>query len=64
MNTKCHEFFSCKREKECPYYKFEGVEKCWEVESSLTPFVPAEEKDKIVFCKNCLYYQHMNKSKD
>ena len=64
MSSKCHEFFDCKRERDCPYFKYEGDKKCWETDASTTPFVPAEKEDKIVFCMNCLYYQHMNKTRD
>jgi len=63
MSIKCHEFFGCKRE-ECPFLKYDGKKNCWEVEVSLTPHVPAEEEEKVIFCKNCLYYQHMQKIKE
>ena len=69
MAIKCHEFFACKREVECPFYTDETGRNCWEVEVALTPFVGAgeedfREEDKIVHCKNCLYYQHVHKIKD
>lgn len=64
MSIKCHEFFGCRRIHKCPYYKYEGEKICWETENDLTPFVPAGDENKIVYCKNCLYYQHVNKIVD
>ena len=47
---------------------FEEGEKrnCWDVEPTLTPCIDTfensiEMNDKIFFCKNCLFYEHVNK---
>ncbi len=66
MTIKCHEFFGCKRKQKCPYFTSGEERHCWEVELALTPFYASEqvvinEEHKIVFCENCLYYQHMQK---
>ena len=66
MTVKCYEFFGCK-ELECPILKEVGGNKCWEVEPARTICIskstsPATVKDKLVFCRNCLYYEHMNKN--
>ena len=61
MTIKCYEFFKCERVNECPFYRYEGKRNCWEVDASLTPFVETGKEDKIVFCENCLYYQHVHK---
>ena len=65
MTVKCHEFFGCKK-SECGMFN-ENVEKnCWELEPALTPCIASNSKplkieDKLVFCKNCLYYEYANK---
>ena len=61
MDIKCYEFFGCKKQDGIMFK--EGEERnCWEVEATLTNCTDLSEKpinwkDKIVFCKNCLFYQ-------
>lgn len=68
MTIKCYTFFGCKKQKCVIREEGEG-EKCWEVEPSLTPCTNMfmenlEMKDKLVYCKNCLFYEHVNKAGD
>jgi hypothetical protein len=65
MTVKCYEFFGCKK-LECAMFNGDGESNCWELEPALTPCIannskPVDLEDKIVFCKNCLYYEHVNK---
>ena len=66
MTIKCHEYFGCKHSG-CVMFNENEERNCWELESHLTPctdtFVgPLKIEDKKVFCKNCLYYEHITKS--
>ena len=65
MTIKCHEFFGCTKQG-CAMFEEGETRNCWEVEPELTPCLhmaggSVEKEEKIVFCKNCLYYQHINK---
>ena len=69
MDMKCHEFFGCKK-TECIMFE-EGENRfCWEIDPSLTPCIKhaveglLEMKNKLNYCKNCLYYEHTNKTED
>jgi len=68
MTIKCHEFFSCKKSN-CIMFGEEEDRYCWEVEPALTPCINhiteglLEMKNKLDFCENCLYYEHMNKNR-
>jgi len=69
MVIKCFEFFNCKKKDTCPYFTSGEERNCWEVEIALTPFIKFgagihKEEDKIIFCQNCLYYQHAQNNKD
>jgi hypothetical protein len=64
MTIKCHEYFGCKK-KECAIFNGKEDENCWELEPSSTPCIDSISKlisveEKLVFCKNCLYYEHVN----
>ncbi len=67
METKCHDFFECTKQN-CAMFKNEE-KSCWEIEPELTlctsVFVRGEVKlkNKLVFCKNRLFYQLANVSK-
>ena len=67
MDIKCHEFFGCNK-KECPIFNEEEERNCWDIEPALTPCTEdvygkaIKMEDKIVFCRNCLFYEHVNKS--
>ena len=66
MLTKCHDFFGCEKH-ECVMFEEDKERNCWDVEPSLTPCTGTFEnsikmEDKIVFCKNCLFYEHINKT--
>jgi len=68
MPVKCYEYFGCK-ELECPIYKEKDGRNCWEVEPAMTICIsknasPESVSDKLVYCKNCLYYEHIHKDKD
>ena len=66
MDIKCHDFLECDKQG-CIMFK-EGEERnCWDVEPDLTLCSDMFEKsvklkDKIIFCKNCLFYEHVNKT--
>ena len=67
MTIKCHEFFGCKSKHQCPMSKENDERNCWEVEPAETPCTNMLEnlvkmEEKMVFCKNCLFYEHMNKT--
>ena len=67
LPIKCHEFFRC-RKSNCVMFSEEEKRNCWEVKSALTSGVEFSEnsigkEDKILFCKNCLYYEHVQKNK-
>ena len=64
MTVKCHEFFNCKRTKECPYFSTTQEKYCWEVPSEQTPFIALgsgelQDGEKEIVCQNCLYYKHI-----
>lgn len=66
MTIKCYEFFGCKKQ-ECIIFKEQEERNCWEIDPALTPCTDIFEesmqtKDKIVFCKHCLFYEHVNKT--
>jgi hypothetical protein len=69
MFVKCHEFFGCKKKSECIMSNEEEKRNCWEIEPALSLCLnhatkgSLEIKDKLLFCKNCLYYEHINKTK-
>jgi hypothetical protein len=68
MRTKCHEFFGCKK-SECAIFNGNAEDNCWELEPELTPCIdmssgPIKLEEKIVFCKNCLYYEHRHKTEE
>ncbi|MDF1577603.1 MAG: hypothetical protein P1P81_04060 [Desulfobulbales bacterium] len=66
MVDKCYDFFDC-RKTECPMF-IEGEERnCWDVPDTSCLLVEDGESleidgDQKFFCKNCLYYEHVNKS--
>jgi len=66
MTIKCYDFFGCTKPG-CIMIK-DGVEKnCWDIEPELTPCTDMfgdsiKMEDKIVFCQNCLFYEHVNKA--
>jgi hypothetical protein len=66
MSIDCHEFFGCKKRK-CAKFK-EGEERnCWDIDPTLTPCTDMlgesiKMEDKIIFCKNCLFYEHATKT--
>jgi hypothetical protein len=69
MSIKCYDFFGCKKKETCPYYATGEERNCWEVELHLTPFLEFSSEilgteDKLNFCKNCLYYEHVQKIND
>ena len=64
MAIKCHDFFSCKK-PECIMFNAGEERNCWEIEPALTPCAELfsdsiNMADKIIFCKNCLYFEHIN----
>ena len=65
---KCYKFFGCK-ELECPMHQEEGDgNNCWEVKPARTLCInkqaePSSLEEKQVYCKFCLFYEYMNKSK-
>ncbi|MBU0480326.1 MAG: hypothetical protein KKG47_04420 [Proteobacteria bacterium] len=65
MTVKCHDFFGCKEER-CIMFT-EEEKSCWEVDPVLTPCIaksaePINMENKIVFCKNCLYFLYLHKN--
>ena len=66
MSTKCYDLFGCKKQ-ECIMFDEGEKRDCWDVEPTLTPCTKIfkdsiKMQDKIVFCKNCLFYELVNKS--
>ena len=66
MSSKCHDYLGCK-ETECLMFNDEEKRNCWDIDPTLTPCTdtvlgPLRMEDKIVFCRNCLFYGHVNKS--
>jgi len=64
--VKCHEYFQC-RKGSCVMFGKEKNKKCWEAENALTCCLGIDENsisesDRIYFCRNCLYYQHMHEN--
>jgi hypothetical protein len=50
-------------------FREEEQRNCWEVKSTLTSCFEFGEnlnvkEEKILFCKNCLYYEHVQKQKN
>ena len=65
MTIKCHDYFGCKHSG-CIMLNDSEERNCWDIEPSLTPCTDKfmgylKIEDKKVFCKNCLYYEHINK---
>jgi hypothetical protein len=61
--VKCHEYFRCRKDR-CVMFGKEEKRNCWEVENALTCCLGVgedsiKESDRIYFCRNCLYYQHI-----
>ena len=58
---KCHEFFECKK-TDCIMFKEKETRFCWEIDPGLTPCINhvvdglEEMKDKLSYCRDCLYY--------
>jgi hypothetical protein len=49
-------------------FQEEEKRNCWEVKNTMTPGMEFSENltgkdDKLIFCKNCLYYEHRQKNK-
>ena len=69
MSMKCHEFFGCKKTN-CIMFEEEEYRLCWEIDPALTPCIDLategllDMKDKLNYCKNCLYYEHIIKTND
>ena len=66
MDVQCHEFFECTK-KECIMFEDGEERNCWDVKPILTHcnFIFTESiemKNKIVFCRNCSFYKHVNKN--
>lgn len=66
MMTKCYDFFRCQKSK-CVMFVEEAQGECWMVEGALTYCLGLEanevgKEEGILFCKNCLYYEHMQKN--
>lgn len=66
MTIKCHEFFRCKKTN-CVMFAEDEKRNCWEVKSALTSGYEFCEKsnireDKVLFCRKCLYYEHIQKT--
>lgn len=66
MTTKCYDFFRCRKNK-CVMFEEEGQGRCWKVEGAPNYCLGFKENeisrdDSILFCKNCLYYEHMQKN--
>jgi hypothetical protein len=65
---KCHEFFGCKTTN-CIMFEEEEYRFCWEIDPALTPCIDRvtegilDMKDKLNYCKNCLYYEYIIKTK-
>lgn len=64
MAPKCHEYFGCTRSG-CTMFKERGGRNCWEVGPMADPaadtFANAiKMKNRECFCRNCLFYEHIN----
>ena len=64
MTIKCHDFWKCKKHECIMFEEVEG-KKCWEVDPSLTHCsdvfkATIRTNAKIVFCRNCSFYKHVN----
>lgn len=64
MAPKCHEFFGCKR-LDCIMCKNGEGKNCWDVEPTCNPSTETfanslKLKNKMGFCKKCLFYEHVN----
>ena len=68
MTIKCHEFFGC-RKRQCKMFLENEERNCWDVPGTFCMVVDDGENldmagDEKFFCKNCLYYEHVNGKKD
>ena len=68
MTIKCYEFFGCK-ELGCTFLKNGKGRNCWEVRPSMTFGIYKAVGEfsmgkKIIYCKNCLYYEYVHKNND
>ena len=64
VGLKCHEYFGCKK-RACIMFNAGEKRNCWDVEPGLNrctdTFANAiKMKNKMVFCKNCLFYEHLH----
>ena len=68
MSIKCHEFFGCNKSR-CTVFNEEEERECWDIDPALTPCTEdvygeaIQMKDKMVYCRNCLYYEHVTQAK-
>lgn len=67
MKTKCYEFFGCPKQG-CLMFDEKEERNCWELEPAQTQctniFIKGsvKMKDKMVFCKNCVYFLLANEA--
>jgi len=64
MAAKCYDFFGCKKSK-CPMFFEDEQRNCWDVPNTSCLLIDDGgsveiDGDKKFFCKNCLYFQHVN----
>ncbi len=67
MKIKCYEFFGCRKSK-CVMFDQNEKRGCWLVEDALAYCIGIDKdsirnRDTIFFCRNCLYYEHMQKNR-